>query len=545
MNRFLCPTCNNQLNIKEGDFIFSYNINCSKEHNNTNIDLDELLSYNKKIDFELFKCINHKKKNIIHCFDCNEDICFRCYRELHQNHKNEYLEKLDLIYNYNMNYFKDKLDTEKDIINGFIYKLNDFRNKINLYIDILKNGLKKYHKLRCQLINNITEKDFSYVDYANVKEIYNSEFFQNIIIHMENFLKQDNFLKNYDYMKNIFEIVVKKGKYIEEQNLLKEYNKLKNIELIQINGDYFISNDNGELKILKRVTDINSKKFDFNIIYEKSLNFNCKIVLKKNNNIEKELSFYLLKNIKIAEHWFKTQLMEITIKDLFNYNKNKVNNDNNFIIKNIKTFDNIIDLLILSDNKNIIFKNKNIFLYDDSFNENKIIYKNLSIYNKLIIDENLFVCTNITKLKNNNNFKRLFIFRIDESISYENIIDNCGYSLIYYSKKKKLLFSKDELCLYIINFNVAIPECIQKIAYNFEDIENFEINKSFNEYHNQLIKYLDFFNDDSIYIEISEKIIKNYCYYYITYLIQYKIIEYELKEISRIEIERKKLKYKY
>ena len=47
------------------------------------------------------------------------------------------------------------------------------------------------------------------------------------------------------------------------------------------------------------------------------------------------------------------------------------------------------------------------------------------------------------------------------------------YSLIYYSKKKKLLFSNDETCLYIINFNVAVPETIQKINYIYENMKDF------------------------------------------------------------------------
>ena len=57
-----------------------------------------------------------------------------------------------------------------------------------------------------------------------------------------------------------------------------------------------------------------------------------------------------------------------------------------------------------------------------------------------------------------------------------------------------------------------------------------------------LLKFLDCFNDDSIYIEITENnIFIDSLFYDITYFIQFKIIEGELREISRIEIERKKI----
>ena len=56
------------------------------------------------------------------------------------------------------------------------------------------------------------------------------------------------------------------------------------------------------------------------------------------------------------------------------------------------------------------------------------------------------------------------------------------------------------------------------------------------------MKFLDCFNDDSIYINVTQSnIIIDNSFYDITYLIQFKIIEGELREISRIEIERIKI----
>ena len=78
MEKFICKECNNQLKLTKGNFIFSFNLECCNNHKKENIDLDDLLNMKKKSNQDIFKCKNHKKKNLIHCFDCDEDICFHC-----------------------------------------------------------------------------------------------------------------------------------------------------------------------------------------------------------------------------------------------------------------------------------------------------------------------------------------------------------------------------------------------------------------------------------------------------------------------------------
>ena len=59
--------------------------------------------------------------------------------------------------------------------------------------------------------------------------------------------------------------------------------------------------------------------------------------------------------------------------------------------------------------------------------------------------------------------------------------------------------------------------------------------------YNHIMKYFMNYNDDSIYFEIIERIFRDFFFYDITFLVQYKFIEKELIEISRIEINSKKL----
>ena len=44
MERLVCQICDNQIRLNSGDFLFSYNIGCSNNHLQKNIDLDDLLS---------------------------------------------------------------------------------------------------------------------------------------------------------------------------------------------------------------------------------------------------------------------------------------------------------------------------------------------------------------------------------------------------------------------------------------------------------------------------------------------------------------------
>ena len=229
-----------------------------------------------------------------------------------------------------------------------------FQNKFNLYINILKQNIINHHKFICDLINNISEKEFSYIDVKNVEEILNNNYYKEINNYSKNF---ETFIKKYDYLKNIFELIIKKGKYIEEQNIKDKYYKFKEMNIIPINNEYYIQlNDYNSytggyryLYIMKKKFNLNSKSFESDIIFKNSFDFDInKIVLKKSDNISKLISFFLLNYINDGNYSYKTQIYEITIKDL-------EEKSNNFIIKKTKLFNYYnTNLLILSEDKYII-----------------------------------------------------------------------------------------------------------------------------------------------------------------------------------------------
>ena len=118
---------------------------------------------------------------------------------------------------------------------------------------------------------------------------------------------------------------------------------------------------------------------------------------------------------------------------------------------------------------------------------------------------------------------KIYLVKIDKDI-YDIKILNCGYKLIFFSEKKNIIFTNDNQFIYLSNFKpleIGL-ELFQKI-----ELKDYYYHPYFSNI-TELIRCLTSFNDDSIYIGI--KINKNLV------LVQYKIFESELVEISRIEI---------
>ena len=536
MLNYLCPSCSKQLRITNGDYIFSYNIKCSNSHNYENISSEDLLtkkSYN--ID-SLYKCKNHKKPNIIHCFQCDEDLCFKCLKDYHNNHKFEYLKSFHLDDSEKYNLIL-KLNKEKKNLSTINSELLNFKNKFNLYLDIIISELNKCYQIRNDLINNISQKDISYIDYQNYKILFEDKSFNLIKENTKKFIKNETFIKKFDSLRNIFELLIKKGKYIEEKKINDKFNKIKN--MIPLNKGLFITLNfesyidhyiisHFYIKIMKINSNIFSTELKYDIIFEKNINIYGEIVLKQNNDIKKELSFYIA---EISEEILI--IYKVTIKNLFDKKEINHNNNDNFILEKVIEL-NIFEckgVISLSENKNLIFNENKIFLYDESFNFNKIIFtdeNNIGLYDYLKINQELIIFSN--------NWGSIYIFKIDEDLIDKKKLINAGLKILYFSDKKKILFIVNKNKIYLINFNIAFPEIMQTVQIN----SSFEY--CFND--TNILKNLYFFNDENIFIEFEEKIFKNSSYFNMKYLIQYKIIDNELTEISR-NILKNENNYKY
>ena len=536
LRSFLCPNCDELCKVYNGDYLFSYNIECLYGHKQTNLE-QEFLLMKRKVKQNIFKCKNHRKKNQIHCYTCNEDICILCFKDMHQNHKYEYLKNLKLgtREEYNNNY---NLNKQKEILQIFLTELNAFQAKFDLYIDILKEKLKKQNEFKFELFKNISENNFSFIDIENFNINSKNDIYKKMEDFMEKFINQNTFLEKYEYLKNILDELIKKGKYIEEKKVVNRINNYIDLNLMPLNNDNlfvqckknYISN-NSEITIFQEIIDKDRENYDYIPIISKNFPFiinKCPILLENVPKIDNETSFYCISDNSVIKLMIKKQL--------------EIGEDPKFdCIINIFNTLATTALTVLTKDKNIVFKsNQNIILFDDNFSiENakelnqKLPGEFSTVENVLTIDKNSFIFT----IKNFNSTEpNIYLIKVDEDSLYKINTNDLTPLPLFYMKQKKILISfcyeykynniKDNNNFYItlINFNVEKPEIVQMININYYDIS-------------KKVFYFNCFNDDSFYFPICKQTYNKEMFYKVIYISQYKLIKGEFREVSRIKKE--------
>ena len=537
LRSFLCPECEELCKIQSGDYLFSYNLECSQGHKQTNLNQEFLLK-KRKIKQNIFKCKNHRKNNIIHCYTCNEDICFLCYNDLHQNHKFEYLKNLKLgtREEYNSNY---NLNKQKEILQIFLTELNNFQIKFDLYIETLKSQLKNQNEFKTELIKNISENNFSFIDIENFNMHSKNDTYKKIEEFIEGFINKSTFIEKYEYLKGILNELIKKGKYIEERKIVKRINNYIDLDLMPLNHDNlfvqckknYITN-NSEITIFQELIEKNEQKYDYKPLITKTFPFiinKCPILLENVPIIYNETPFYCISDNSV-------------IKILLIKNHTRIGQNPKYeCIINIFNVFKTSALTVLSKDKNILFdSDRNIILYDDTFSNQtsqilnqKIPGEYSTIDTTLTLDKNSFI---FTVKKFNNTEPNIYTFNLEDENIYKINTNGLTPLPLFYLKKKKLLISfcceykynnikaNNYFYISLINFAVAKPEIIQMININYYDIS-------------KKIFYFNCFNDDSFYFPICQQTYNKEMFYKVIYISQYKLIKGEFREVSRIKKE--------
>ena len=539
LRSFLCPECGELCKIHDGDYLFSYNLECSQGHKQYNLDQEFLLK-KRKLKQNSFKCKNHRKRNQIHCYTCNEDICILCYKDIHQNHKYEYLKNLKFgtREEYNNNY---NLNKQKEILQIFLTELNTFQIKFNLYIDTLKSQLKQQNEFRTELIKNISENNFSFLDIENFNVHSKNDKYKKIEEFIELFINKSTFLEKYDNLKGILNEIIKKGKYIEERKIMNKINNYIDLNLLPLNHDnLFVQckknyiSYNSEITIFQENFSNDQEKYDYKPIISKIFPFiinKCPILSENIPKIDNETQFYCISDNSVIKILLIKHQESISQKPEYECIINMFN-----VLKTSA-------LTVLSKDKNIIFDNdRNIILYDDSFSNEtskqlnqKLPGEYSTIDNVLTLDKNNFIFT----IKNFNNTEPN-IYAINLENENENIqkINTNGLTPmpLFYLKNKKLLISfcfeykynnikaNNYFYISLINFAVEKPEIIQMININYYDIS-------------KKVFYFNCFNDDSFYFPICQQTYNKEMFYKVIYISQYKLIKGEFREVSRIKKE--------
>ena len=537
LRSFLCPECGELCKIHDGDYLFSYNLECSQGHKQYNLDQEFLLK-KRKLKQNSFKCKNHRKRNQIHCYTCNEDICILCYKDIHQSHKYEYLKNLKFgtREEYNNNY---NLNKQKEILQIFLTELNTFQIKFNLYIDTLKSQLKQQNEFRTELIKNISENNFSFLDIENFNVHSKNDKYKKIEEFIELFINKSTFLEKYDNLKGILNEIIKKGKYIEERKIRNKINNYIDLNLLPLNHDnLFVQckknyiSYNSEITIFQENFANDQEKFDYKPIISKTFPFiinKCPILSENIPKIDNETQFYCISDNSVIKILLIKHQESISQKPEYECIINMFN-----VLKTSA-------LTVLSKDKNIIFDtDRNIILYDDSFSNetSKQLNQKLpgefsTIDNVLTLDKNNFIFT----IKNFNNTEpNIYAINLEN----ENIqkINTNGLTPmpLFYLKNKKLLISfcfeykynnikaNNYFYISLINFAVEKPEIIQMININYYDIS-------------KKVFYFNCFNDDSFYFPICQQTYNKEMFYKVIYISQYKLIKGEFREVSRIKKE--------
>ena len=218
MKNFLCQVCNENLRISEGNYMFTYNINCPNNHFKQNIEYDELLS-RMKVNNYLNKCKIHRLNKKTRCFKCEKDICLRCLNNFHKDHKIEYLNNLKLgkIEIFEIN---EILEKEEKFINELLI----FQEKLNSYINNLINDLQKCNQLKTILLNNSLQNNILYFDIENVKYIHKN-LNKELLNLKSNFISRKPFIEKYDIFKEILQKISDRKPNSDEKSIDKILNQ--------------------------------------------------------------------------------------------------------------------------------------------------------------------------------------------------------------------------------------------------------------------------------------------------------------------------------
>ena len=251
---------------------------CSKGNNN-------IIDYEYRFNI----CINHNKKYISYCNNCNINICEKCeekhkkhkiinYKEIKPNEKRIKEIKEDEI---KINKYKEELKLLNKYLNNFI---NDLVNEIDIYIKIYKN-IKK----NSDYLNN-------YESIKNILDFKSKELISEINYY---FLNEKNKLKNimnrYENNKNEINIIYN-IKYDEKE--------------IRIFGKEFVENNKNNCYLL-----INNKKYEISEYYKLNKEREELKMKLKEKNIINDMS-YMFSGCESLS----------SLPDISKWNTNNVNN---------------------------------------------------------------------------------------------------------------------------------------------------------------------------------------------------------------------------
>ena len=436
---------------------------------------------------------------------------------MHVRHKLKYLKVLKKEYQVNQIIISEL----KLIYDDFFNELDYIKKKFKINLDFIREMFENELDFLGNIIDNDNYESITLIDIENIRDLMQKGEFQKHVNFFNDYNNCNTFLEKIKFLKKYFPDLVIDEKNIIESEENTKIREIINLNIIPLNDEYYLNNifyifkDSLVIEIFKDISK-NKEHFEYKIILSHKIDMpssDIKIFLTENNNKENEFIFFIL---------CSNNIMKIII--------NNINNNYKCNIANYKTiFDGFINkgLIHLDINKNILFISNNnnksqICIYNDEFKNEKILKKiDGIIKDNFKISQNTFAFSipnkiTILKLENENIIERDIVINKSKELSF-----------ICFNQKENLLLSlgKEDKKLYLINYNIINPEVIQILDFD-------GINYSIMKYHYY------FCEEECIYFSNKEE----HLFYDILYLSKFKIVEGELKKISKIEISKRKKK---
>ena len=285
--------------------------------------------FKKEMKYKNYFCLNHNKKYISYCVDCNINICEEC-QKLHEAHELIDFSQIRPL-NDDIKNFEEQVQKQKKMLNDFVNNIKQIfdeaikiaENYVNSYIMIEKTLLKKY---KDDLIN-----------YQLLKNLNNKEHFKNDLFARMEYInnEKDLKLKLTHFLFNI---------YTPINNIMQRKEKINATGRIKTKNKAIMTYRIDKLNPIDRRVKL------FDSVFVK--NNKDKLSVEVNGNKEKELKEYYYNYSNNNE--LKVKLIEIgnnSVTDMsymFNNCKNLVSVDfSNWSMINIKSMEAMFQLCSL------------------------------------------------------------------------------------------------------------------------------------------------------------------------------------------------------
>jgi surface protein len=323
---------------------------CKESH-----DKNEIKDKNIKHSFIEYKnkdyfCIEHNLEYFGYCHKCKKNICEKCEKEKHDNHKIDYYKKVSPTESF--------IQKIEELNKNLISKVTKFNQELKELIELInnishniQNDLKIFLKISSNVIENFNLNRKNYQTIQNIKNIYNT------INNTPIFTKIDSFLNNTNSSNRLGYIIDMYNKMYLETSCTNNITE-ESTQNINANSNKEVLNNNASSETsmtvkytpnLKKIKDnkmkIFGKKFVENnkdkcilIINGKENPLTEFYTLKKNDlkNNELEIKLKLTKKITDMSYMFYADSTEpsvylTSISNLVNWDTSSVTDMSNFL----------------------------------------------------------------------------------------------------------------------------------------------------------------------------------------------------------------------